>query len=195
MSTDLRVTFEQYDLMVRSGAFDGEHRTPVELIRGEIRPMSPIGSIHEALVDWLAEWSFAVAPKQRVRVRVQNSIGLPELESAPEPDIAWVRRDHYSAGRPQSEDVFLIIEVADTSLRYDLGDKAVLYAEAGIREYWVVDAQRRCVTVMRDPQGGRYRGQETYAEDGTISPLDFPHVTLHAADLFAAADQSRTSEN
>src|SRR5688572_15955144 len=100
MSTDLRVTLDQYDLMVRSGAFDGEHRARVELIRGEIRPMSPIGAIHEDLVDWLAEWSFVTAPRQEVRVRVQNSIGLPELESAPEPDLAWVRRARYSARRP-----------------------------------------------------------------------------------------------
>jgi Uma2 family endonuclease len=189
MSTDLRVTFEQYDLMVRSGAFDGEHRQRVELIRGEIRPMSPIDSLHEVLVDWLTEWSVLTVPRKKVRVRVQNSIGLPELESAPEPDIAWVARRNYAARRPQAEDVFLVIEVADSSLRYDRGEKADLYAEAGVRDYWVVDAQGRRVVVFRDPQNGRYRSQETFAQDAVIASLIFPKATLNTADLFAEADQ------
>lgn len=190
MSTDLRVTIEQYDLMVGSGAFDGEHRQRVELIRGEIRPMSPIGSLHEVLVDWLNEWSVLTAPRRKVRVRVQNSIGLPSLESAPEPDIAWVTRRNYAARRPQADDVLLVIEVADTSLRYDLGEKADLYAEAGIRDYWVVDANNRRVTVFRDPRNGRYQSQEIFAPDAAIASLAFPKATLDVSALFAEAELS-----
>jgi Uma2 family endonuclease len=187
MSTDLRISLEQYDLMVRSGAFDGEHRQRVELIRGEIRPMSPIGSLHEVLVDWLNEWSVLSVPRRKVRVRVQNSIGLAALESAPEPDIAWVARRNYATRRPQAADVFLIVEVADSSLAYDLGDKAELYAQSRIRDYWVVDALHRRVTIFRDPKRGRYASQETLAERGAVSSLAFPKIKLAVAELFQEA--------
>jgi Uma2 family endonuclease len=184
MSTDLRITSEQYDLMVRSGAFDGEHRQRVELIRGEILPMSPIGALHEVLVDRLAEWSFLQTPRDKVWVRVQNSIGLAELESVPEPDIAWVARKDYSARRPQGEDVFLVVEAADTSLRYDLGAKAGLYAEAGVADYWVVDANDRRLTVFRSPEPGGYRNQEAFSPGALVHPLAFTQITLEISRLF-----------
>jgi Uma2 family endonuclease len=184
MSTDLHITCEQYDLMMRSGAFDGEHRRRVELIRGEIVPMSPIGALHEVLVDRLAEWSFLQTQRDLVWVRIQNSIGLPELESVPEPDIAWVARKDYSVQRPQAEDVHLIIEVADTSLRFDLGEKAALYAQAGVCDYWVIDVNHRRV-VFRDPDNGRYRSQETRAAGAEIRPLAFGDVSLNVTQLFA----------
>jgi Uma2 family endonuclease len=174
--------------MVGTGVFDGAHRQRVELIRGEIRPMSPIGSLHEVLVDWLNEWSVLAVPRRTVRVRVQNSVGLPGLESAPEPDIAWVVRRNYAARRPQAEDVLLIVEVADSSLRYDLGEKADLYAEAGVRDYWVVDAVHRRVTVMREPENGRYGAQATYAADARIASLLVSDAVLPVADLFADAE-------
>jgi Uma2 family endonuclease len=176
--------------MVRAGAFDGAHRQRVELIRGEIRPMSPIGALHEVLVDWLNEWSFENAPRKKVRVRVQNSIGLPELESAPEPDIAWVARRNYALRRPQAEDVFLVIEVADSSLDYDLGEKAHLYAEAGVRDYWVVDARGRRVTVFREPKKNRYRAETTFRLGDEIPTLVFPKIVLKVDDLFAEAEET-----
>ena len=183
MSTDLSFSYDQYDLMVSSGVFDGKHRQRVELIRGDIRPMSPIGAMHEVLVDRLAEWSFLNAPREQVWVRVQNSIGLPALESVPQPDIAWVARKAYSDERPQAEDVLLIVEVADSSLRYDTGEKAQLYAEAGIRDYWVVDARHRPIIIFRDADQGRYQNPGSEAT-GTVSPLEFPQAILEVAELF-----------
>jgi Uma2 family endonuclease len=188
MSTALRITYEQYDVMVRAGAFDGKHRQRVELIRGEIVPISPIGAIHEILVDELMEWSVLNVPRDRVRVRVQNSIGLPELESVPEPDVAWVARRDYRTQRPQAEDVYLIIEVADSSLRNDLGEKADLYAEAGIRDYWVVDANHQRLVVLRNPVNGRYASRVELEGAVTVRPIAFPEIELSVAELFAVQD-------
>ena len=132
MSTIARLSLGEYDRMVAAGVFDRQRRRRLEFIRGEIREMTPIGSRHEVVVDRLTEWSFRSLPEGRAWVRVQNSIGLPDLDSAPEPDIAWVARRDYSRGRPAAADVLLIVEVAESSLEYDSGEKADLYAGAGI---------------------------------------------------------------
>src|SRR5438309_4413683 len=107
--------------------------------------MSPMGPLHEQAVDILTEWSITNVPRGIVWVRIQNSIGIPGLDSVPEPDICWVRRRDYSAGRPLAGDILLIIEVSDSSLAYDRGEKANLYAAALIADYWVVNIADRCV--------------------------------------------------
>ena len=139
MSTIAHLTLSEYDRMIAAGEFVPRERNRLELIRGELRNMTPIGAEHEVIVDFLTEWSFSNLPKGRAWVRVQNSIGLPILDSAPEPDLAWVARRDYSRGRPVQEDVLLVIEVSESTLRFDLGEKADLYAEAGIEDYWVMN--------------------------------------------------------
>ena len=143
MSTVTHVTIAEYDRMIADGAFDPCEQQPLELIHGEIREMSPIGSAHEVIVDHLTEWSFLNLPKGKVRVRVQNSIGIPIWIARPSPIWRGFRRD-YSRGRPVGEDVLLIVEVSDSSLRFDLGEKAELYAAAGISDYWVVNVSAHC---------------------------------------------------
>src|SRR3712207_4046342 len=103
MSTVARLTLAEYDRMVQTGVFDNRR---IEFIQGELREMSPTGPDHEEVVDLLNEWSPDNRPPG-VRVRVQNSIGLPELESAPEPDVVWVRKRSYRSGRPLPSDVLL----------------------------------------------------------------------------------------
>lgn len=106
MSTIAHLTLAEYDRMVACGVFDRSPGRRLEFIRGEIREMTPIGSEHEVLVDRLTEWSFQAVPRGRVWVRVQNSIGLPALESAPEPDLAWVVRRDPRSGRYQNLQVY-----------------------------------------------------------------------------------------
>lgn len=117
MSTIAHLTLADYDRMIEVGVFDRREQRRLEFIRGEIREMAPIGSMHEQIVDLLNVWSFENVSKDRIRVRVQNSIGLPTLQSAPEPDLAWVVQRDYSGGRPSTEDVLLVIEVSDSSLK------------------------------------------------------------------------------
>jgi len=184
MSTIARLTIADYDRMIESGVFDQGPRRRLEFIEGEIREMAPIGALHEAVVDRLAEWSFRSVPKGRAWIRVQNSIGLPSLDSAPEPDLAWVVRRDYSQGRPTEKDVLLVIEVADSSLKYDCGEKADLYAAAGIADYWVVDLPSRAVEVRRDPVDGRYRSLRTHTGSEEVCPLRAPEVALRVASLW-----------
>jgi len=184
MSTIARLSLAEYDRMIETGVFDHRNRQRLEFIRGEIRKMTPIGSMHEVVVDRLAEWSFENVPKGKVWVRVQNSIGLPTLESAPEPDIAWVARRDYSRGRPTAEDVLLVIEVAESSLEYDTGEKAELYAAAGIADYWVINLPDRWIEVRRDPAAGRYRSLQTCSGEEELRPLGIPGLALRPVMLW-----------
>jgi len=81
-----------------------------------------------------------------------------------------------------------VIEVAESSLAYDRGEKAELYAAAGVADYWVVDLRDRTIEVRRDPAGGRYRTLRTHAGDDQIHPLAFPELTLRPAMLWPETD-------
>ncbi len=184
MSTVAHVTLADYDRMIAAGAFEPREQFPIELIYGELREMSPIGPPHEVVVDRLNEWSIRSLPKRKAWVRVQNSIGIPILDSAPQPDLAWVVRRDYSRRRPAAEDVLLVVEVSDSSLRFDLGEKADLYAAAGIQDYWVVSVPARSITVHRDPVAGHYQDVRSHAGSDALRPLRVPEVVLRPTVLW-----------
>ncbi len=184
MSTIARFSLPQYELMIEHGVFDGKYRQRVELIRGEIRQMNPIGYEHTAVVDFLTEWSFRGGASADRRVRIQHTLRLPESDSAPEPDVVWVQRKKYT-GHPTAPDALLVIEVADSSLSTDCGEKAALYAESGICEYWVVDIQGRSLIVHRAPAGNTYGEVQTLREDESITPICDPAAQLRVGDLFS----------
>ena len=184
MSTITHLTIAEYDRMIAAGEFDSHEQNRLELIYGELREMTPIGSEHEVIVDYLNEWSIRILPRKKAWVRVQNSIGIPILDSAPEPDLTWVVRRDYRRGRPTAEDVLLVIEVSESTLRFDLGAKAELYAAAGISDYWVVNISDHAIMVHRDPVAGRYCDVQTYRENDEIRPLQVPEITLCPASLW-----------
>lgn len=184
MSTSTRVTFDQYEAMVRRGDFEPREANRVELIHGEVVPMSPISPPHDNAISELNEWSFDVSPRDAVRVRVQGSVGIPALDSVPQPDVVWLRRQDYSRQHPRPDDVLLLIEVADSSLAYDRTVKAALYAEAGIRDYWVVNIPDRRVEVHRDPAGKAYRSVEAFGPGRDVRPLEFPGAALPVDRVF-----------
>ena len=128
--------------------------------------MVPIGPPHEDVVDRLAAWSFRNVSAEQVRVRIQESIGIPSLGTAPEPDVVWVVQNDYSRQRPTAAAVLLLVEVAGSSLKYDTGEKAEIYAEAGIEDYWVVDLNGQVIEVHRTPDAARQR----YRSLRTIAP-------------------------
>lgn len=183
MSTILQLTVEEYGRMVEKGAFDGLGKK-IELIRGEIRSMNPAGPIHDDLVAYLIEWSIQAKDHQSMRLRVQTGLELADQQSRPEPDLLWVRAGRFRERHPTAVDVKLAIEVADSSLPWDLSEKASLYAEAGIAEYWVVDARGSCVHVCRDPFAGQYRQRLIASKGDLLSPLVACHRPLDVSDLF-----------
>ena len=103
----------------------------------------------------------------------------------PEPDIIVLGRDLalFSAGRPRPQDLLLVVEVADTTLGFDLTTKAALYARAGILEYWVLDISGRRMIVHRDPQGGRYVSVAAYSSEESVAPLAAPNSPLQISDV------------
>jgi Uma2 family endonuclease len=189
----LKFTIGQYDLMIEAGVFArppaaGEllaEPPRVELIEGEIVMMSPIGSRHEEIVDRLNEWSVGVAPRSVARVRIQQSLGIPGRQSVPQPDVAWVQPRDYAARRPEAADALLVIEVAETSLQYDLGEKAAVYAAGGVADYWVVDAAAEIVHVLRHPGPLAYAEHRVAGRGESITPLARPEAVLAVESLFA----------
>jgi Uma2 family endonuclease len=188
MSTVAHVTIAEYDRMIEAGMFEPREEHYVELIRGEIREMSPIYPPHESALDILSYWSFDNAPRDLVWIRNQNSLGIPELESVPQPDLFWVRRRDYSKARPVADDVLLLIEVADSSLRYDRGTKSDLYAEAGIQDYWIANVQQKVIEVHRRPVDARYSDKRVYAMGERVAPLAFPEIDLEVARIWPNAE-------
>jgi Uma2 family endonuclease len=188
MSTSTRITVAEYDEMIDRGYFDPTVKHRVELIEGSIVAMSPIGHLHCDALERITRWSHLDAPIEQFLVRVKGSLGIPELDSVPEPDMAWVGYRIYKA-RPQAADVLLLVEVADSSLAFDRGDKARIYASAGIADYWVVNVPGRCVEVHREPRDGAYRSVRTYSPGESIPPLAFPEVALPVELLFPIETQ------
>jgi Uma2 family endonuclease len=154
-----RLTVDDYHQMAKSGILGSDDR--VELIAGEVLDMSPIGSLHAALVRALARWLADSAGSTAI-VAVQDPIHLGDF-SEPQPDVALVksRSDYYAAAHPGPADTFLIVEVAESSLAYDLGVKVPLYARHGIPEVWVIDAATLTTHRFREPRPDGYAEQDT----------------------------------
>jgi Uma2 family endonuclease len=145
----------------------------VELIDGEIIDMSLIGALHAAIVARLASY-FSQRLGGAAVVWCQNPLRLDDI-SEPEPDIAILRprADFYTTAHPGPADVLLVIEVADTSLAYDVGTKVPLYARHGIPEVWVIDAVMRQTRVFRQPIGSGEASRSAgsgYATEVSIEP-------------------------
>jgi Uma2 family endonuclease len=174
------LTIDEYDRMARVGIFGPEER--VELILGELVRMAPIGSRHAASVANLQDWFVPRLPRSAA-LRVQSPIRIPQ-HSEPEPHIVIVRRrtDGYVERHPEPEDILLVIEVADTTLRYDRDVKMSLYAAAEIMEAWLVDLPRRRILVYRQPVDDVYR-EVTVVRDGTLTPLASPDLSIRLDEI------------
>ena len=183
MSTNLHLSAAEYDRMVERGAFDHLNRK-IELIYGELREMNPAGPVHDDLIAYLTDWSVRATDREKIRVTIQSGLDLSDLNSRPESDLLWVRAARYRDRHPTAADVKLAIEVSDSSLQADLIEKAALYAQASIIEYWIVDAKGQCVHVFRNPQTGEYTQRSVAKVGEFLSPLEPCNPPLDLRDLF-----------
>ena len=177
-------TREEYYRMGEAGILKPTDR--VELIRGEIIEMSPIGSRHIAFVNNLNQL-LVVRLVGRAIVSVQNPVALAD-DTEPQPDLAVLRlrtEPAYKDVEPYGNDVLLLIEVAETSLTYDRSTKLRLYAEMGIQEYWVVNARAASIEIYRTPQADGYRDVREVSGDVTVTLQAFPDVALTLTEIFA----------
>jgi len=179
--TRRRFTVHDYQQMGQAGVLTEDDR--VELIDGEIIQMSPIGPPHTGTVARFTK-RFVERFGDVALVFVQNPIRLGEHDE-PQPDLALLRPrpDFYTTAHPTPADIFLVVEVADTSLEYDRRTKLPLYARHNIPEVWVVDLNANRILVSRDPTPSGYRTTWTVGRGDRIAPLDFPERELEGVDL------------
>lgn len=171
-----KFTVKQYHQMAQSGILKEDDW--VELLRGEIVEMSPIGRRHAACVRRLIRL-FSQRLCDRVLVDAQDPVELDD-NSEPQPDIALLRLrdDFYEAGHPQAEDVLLLVEVADTTIEFDREVKIPLYAEAGISEVWVVDINGQCLEVYQQPSSKGYQIIQKYYRGQSLTIQAFSAVSF-----------------
>ena len=157
----------------------------VELIRGEVVQMSPIGPRHAAFVNNLNQL-LVLRLAGRAIVSVQNPVVVDDY-SEPQPDLVLLRRRAvpYKETHGAPEDVLLLIEVAETSIRYDRTTKLRLYAEAGVPEYWIVDGTSESVEVYRSPSVNGYDEIAVITGTASVSPQAVGDLELPLPEIFA----------
>ncbi|MFN7640085.1 MAG: Uma2 family endonuclease [Pseudanabaena sp.] len=171
-----------YHQMIEAGILDEDDR--VELLEGKIVCMSPQRPFHAASVQRSSRLLFKLL-SDRAEIRVQLPVILGN-DSEPEPDLAVVRfdADEYSFRHPEAPDIYLLIEVADSTIAKDRNQKARIYAKNRVLEYWILDLQKRQVYVFRQPEEGVYREKLILNSDDSITMQAFPDVAIALNDMF-----------
>ena len=177
-------TVDEYYQIAEAGILGPEDR--VELIDGEIIQMSPIEERHAGNVNRLNHL-FVTSFGGRAVVSVQNPIQLNNY-TEPEPDILLLkpRADYYASKKVCAQDAFLIVEVADTTLRYDRDIKVPRYAAAGVPEVWIENLSKDELLVYRNPAGQVYEVCLTLLAGDTVAPLAFPDSVFKIEQILGA---------
>ena len=174
-------TVDEYHRLIDTGIFHEDER--IELINGELVRMAPIGHTHGGQVKRLNRtWGRLLG--DRAIVSVQDPVTLPDF-AEPQPDIMLLRprEDDYARSNPTAGDVLLIVEVADSSLVYDQQVKGLMFAQAGIADYWIVNLTAGQLLVYREPTPTGYGSVQTLGKGDTVTPLAFPDLTIQVSDL------------
>ncbi len=155
----------------------------VELLDGELYEMPPIGDDHMGTVIYL-EHIFGMRLAGRTLVSTQNAIHLSD-QSEPEPDFVLLRTriDYYRTGKPRPEDIFLVIEVARSSLDFDRTTKLPRYANAGIVEVWIVNLADDQLEVYRKPGEGGYGERGVLVRGDSVAALALSDLVLRVDDI------------
>ncbi len=179
--TTAKWSLDDYHRMIEVGLIYGRQ---VELLNGEIVEMPPEGPEHAQSSTDAADYLRSLLGEKAL-IRDAKPITIPETNSEPEPDLAIVQpnRQLYRTRHPYPENIFWVIEYANTSLSKDLDTKRKAYARAGIKEYWVVDLKNRLVKVFRNPVNGNYI-EETTLTSGEINPIAFEEIKVSVKRLF-----------
>ena len=169
-------TVDEYERMAEAGILTGDER--VELVEGEIVRMAAKGSRHSACVSRITDLFYRYA-RQSAIVRVQDPVRISS-QSELEPDVALLRLkdDFYASEHPQASDIYLLVEVSDTTLSYDRGVKLALYAKAGIREVWIVSLPEETIEVYAHPEGDNYRETRAARRGDMIEVQSVPGLAL-----------------
>jgi Uma2 family endonuclease len=181
VQTHHRFSVRDYYRMAETGVLRPDAR--VELLDGKIIDMSPIGPFHGGVANYLNQ-VFTAAAKGRWLMSVQNPVRMDDY-SEPQPDIMLLKpaKDFYRRRHPQPADVFLLIEISDSTLATDQADKIPAYGRAGIPEVWIVNLNELTVEVYREPQFNGYASKTVLQAGAQAKPLAFPDVAVDVAEL------------
>jgi Uma2 family endonuclease len=166
----------EYHQMEDAGILSERER--LELIYGEILIKAVAGPPHNASVARVNREMGRIVGDRAI-VFIQSSVRLNDWNE-PEPDVVLLhpKEDFYASKHPGPDDIFLVVEVADSSLKFDLGTKARLYAETGVVEYWIVDIPNDCLFAYSDIHEGTYRTIRQLRRGDTIAPILLPECTI-----------------
>ena len=176
-----KFTVAEYYRMAEVGILGHDER--VELIEGEIIVMAPMGERHANGVRRIDRVLHRALGDAAI-VSVQCPLRLDDY-SEPEPDVALLRfrEDDYATAHPGPADTLVAVEVSDSSLAFDLGDKARRYAAAGIPEMWVMNLPGDCIDRLDQPGPAGYARHTVFRRGEKISPAALPDLELAVADL------------
>jgi Uma2 family endonuclease len=176
------LTAEEFEVLAQREGWDEDGR--VELLDGEVVWMSPVGDPHIGCVNRLTRLFSRRYPEEVVLVSVQNNVRVSPLDE-PQPDIALLkaRADYYGTAKALPQDILLLVEISDTTLRTDLGRKARIYANAGVHEYWVIDLNNRTIYIHRSPCGGAYTTQQVLGAGAHLTAEFAPTVPFAVDEL------------
>lgn len=187
ITTARRFTIAEFDRLAELGFFGEDDR--VELINGEIIPMVSKGTPHSVCSTRLFRELFKLIG-ERGTLRGQEPIIIPEY-SQPEPDfvIAQNREDDYLSSHPTPDDILLLIEISDSSLKYDQEVKLPIYAEAGVCDYWIFNLVDNCLECYSEPyqhlQGKfGYRRKLIVLLNESVDLPCFSHLSLDLSKVF-----------
>lgn len=182
-----RISLDEYHRLIEMGFFEPEER--LELIEGLLAPMSPIYPPHAFAVNRLSR-KLTMELGEDYEVRAQQPVTIHELASELEPDVvvAAAQARGYSDRHPFANEILLIVEVSDSTLKRDRGKKRRTYASAGIQEYWIVNLVHRVLEVYRNPRGSganaKYQNKQTFSPEANVTPLGFPGCIIELRVIF-----------
>jgi Uma2 family endonuclease len=176
-----RFSVEDYYRIAETGVLRPDAR--VELLDGEIMDKSPTGPFHGGVVSRLARF-FTLQSNDRWLLSPQNPLRLSDF-SEPEPDVMLLKPspDDYTGRHPQPEDVFLLVEVSDSSLAIDVEKKLPLYGRAGVAEVWIINLEDLAVQIHREPHFNGYGSKTVLRAGDQARPLAFPDTVVNVAEL------------
>jgi len=181
-----RWTREECATLQASGLWDQQN---FELIDGELIDKMGKNRPHVVAVMAVVFWLSDVFGRDRISSEAPIDVApLDNPSNEPQPDVVVLKSasQRLRSTTPRPADVALLVEIADTSLRFDLTVKARLYARAAIAEYWVLDLNARRLIVHRDPDPAGYRSVAAYSEFEKVAPQAAPQSEVSAADLIPA---------
>lgn len=171
----LRFSVDEYYKMIELGILKDYEKA--EIIEGELIQKMPIGDRHAYVVDVLNRM-FVKRVSEDVWVRVQNPLRVSDYNE-PEPDFVLADLTKYDGKRhPSPAETFLVVEVSDTTLKYDRDTKLSLYAEAEIPEVWIVNLKNDIIEIHRKPSNGIYQIAQIFNKGEVAKSEILPHLEI-----------------